>query len=642
MSRRLSHKSARPKRLTVVDVFSGAGGLSTGFSSAVGPSGERYEVVYAVDHDKQALDTFRLNHFTDASTAKDDPRACCDDVQRVNKKRILKAIYPRKRVDVLIGGPSCQGVSPAGLRNPRDKRNQMLLAFVRLVRELRPKWFVMENVPGLTHANNRELLLEILKLLEGIKGYTVAGDVLLAADHGVPQLRYRLFVVGTRTKAPIRFPLPTHHPAAQSETLVDGASKPYATVADAIRTLATIPPIETEPGEAPVAKTGEVQNHWCRSITEVNRKRIAAVRNGHDWRDIPIKLLPERYFTTRSSDQKGSYGRLAWDWPAYTVTNASLNITAGAFTHPDHHRCLSVREVARLQSFPDDYIFRGSIEAQYRQVGNAVPPKLAEAVASTILAVHFGRGRRTMGAPGRLTRTVVKASVKGTAELPTLTPRCPHPDVARSSNRKTPSIPNERPDRIKPAKTRAVWTRSPRPEDPWPKDTKRLRILAAQPKNSRAAKRARSIVQFIDGVRRDRILADANVSVSSVRKWIDSYYAHGPDGWRAYHSGFSHLAPKDAKLQRNIEASVSRARRILLAPVRGGAVKSKRLHMNGYIQQLIGRFGSHSFEELLVKVQERLGAAVGTVYVGDLLGIADAVLSVGPPQRKRDPGAAAA
>src|SRR5262249_8411606 len=160
----------------------GAGGLSTGFARAIGRDDEKYKILFAVDRDKQAMQTFRANHFPEIVLDADDPRAFCDDVKEIDADRILAVIHPRRCVDVLIGGPSCQGVSPAGLRNPSDKRNQMLLAFVRLVKELRPKWFVMENVPGLTHANNLVLLAEILKLLENIKGYRVAGDVLLAAD----------------------------------------------------------------------------------------------------------------------------------------------------------------------------------------------------------------------------------------------------------------------------------------------------------------------------------------------------------------------------------------------------------------------------------------------------------------------------
>jgi DNA (cytosine-5)-methyltransferase 1 len=618
------------KKLTVVDVFAGAGGLSTGFSKAVaswrGAKGEGYEVIFAADHDRQAMRTYRANHFADASSDRDDPRVCCDDVSQVDAKRILAAIRPHKRVDVLIGGPSCQGVSPAGLRNPADKRNQMLLAFARLVEELQPQWFVMENVPGLTHANNRVILAEIFKLFEDIKGYKVTGDVLLAADHGVPQFRYRLFVVGTRTAAPIRFPAPSHFPPSPDGLGTCQRLNSYATVSKAIRDLAKTKPIEIEPGEEPVTPKGGVPNHWSRTVTEVNRKRIAEVGTGKDWRDIPIELLPDRYFTTRSSDQKGSYGRLTWDWPAYTVTNAAMNVSAGAFTHPNHDRCLSVREVARLQSFPDDYVFLGSVEAQYRQVGNAVPPLLAKAVAETLLHCHF-RPREAANSQraGRLTLPIIESTINGVAKLPTLTPRCVHPESARSTSRKTPRqavLPAER------ATFRSAWKTSPRPTDPWPDDTRRLRILAKQPKNVRAAKRARSIVQFIDGVPKPQIVAAANASEASVRKWVDGYFARGLDGWRAFHTGVAHLAASNPRLREKMRMGIERVRRLLLSPVRtGGDATAKRLHMNAYLQQLIDNFGKYSVDELTARVETHVGGALGTVYVGDLLAIAEAVLS---------------
>lgn len=618
-----SRKHRSSKTLNLIDVFSGAGGLSAGFSAARGDSGERYEVLFAVDHDKQAMRTYRANHFGSRSE-RDEPRACCDEIEQVDAARVRSIVGRRKRVDVLIGGPSCQGVSPAGLRNPADKRNQMLLAFVRLVKELRPKWFVMENVPGLTHANNLELLQEILNLFQQIKGYRVAGDVLLAADYGVPQLRYRLFLIGTRTSAPILFPAPTH----ASTIAVEGQSrqlKLYGTVSQAIGGLAKLKPVEVAAGEEPSITQNGVSNHWCRGITALNRRRIKRVRKGHDWRDIPINLLPDRYFSTRSSDQKGSYGRLTWDWPAYTVTNASLNITAGAFTHPDHDRCLSVREVARIQSFPDDYIFHGSVEAQYRQVGNAVPPLLARAVAEMILNSHFRPVRSAKsGQPGRLTLKAIQDFVRKGTGLPTLTPRCPHPDVARSTSRKT----DARFTATSTKRRKSVWAESPRPADPWPEDTRRLRVMATQPRNVRAAKRASAIVQFIDGFSRPKIVARANASEESVKKWVDGYFAHGLDGWRAFHSPLAHLAPHDSRLREAIERNIHRVRRILLSPARNGeSGVVTRLHMNGYLRDLVKRFGRRSVDQLMIAVEKKVRASVGTVYVSDLLAIADAVLS---------------
>src|SRR6185369_2899456 len=188
----------------------------------------------------------------------------------------------------------------------------------------RPKWFLMENVPGLTHTNNRELLATIFQEFEAIEGYRVSSDVLLAADHGVPQIRYRFFIIGTDTEAPIRFPQET--------------TRPYTTVRQAIFDIANYPPNENGKNGKNYSTKGCPSNHHCSDITKANRLRIKAIRPGEDWRHMPIQLLPEGYFATRASDQKGAYGRLLWDWPAYTITNSCRNITAGVFTHPDQDR----------------------------------------------------------------------------------------------------------------------------------------------------------------------------------------------------------------------------------------------------------------------------------------------------------------
>lgn len=603
--------------LTVVDLYCGAGGLSTGFATAKTwwkeAKQEGYKIVFATDRDSQAMQTFRVNHFSDIPSNQGDPRAFCGDVGLVNSGRILEAAHPVSQIDVLIGGPSCQGVSPAGLRNPADKRNQTLRAFTRLVQELRPQWFVMENVPGLTHSNNRQLLFDIFKLFEDMEGYEVAGDVLLAADYGVSQFRYRLFVIGTRTGAPIRFP------TAPEENK-------YSTVRDAIYNFTDIEPIEYERGEFPAALPLNFKNHWCRKIGELDRRRIASVRPGHDWRDIPIELLPERYFMTRSSDQKGSYGRLSWDWPAYTVTNAALNVSAGAFTHPEHNRCLSVREAACLQSFPEGYEFLGSVESQYRQVGNAVPPMLAKAVAEAILYSHFNPDlAKAWGREGRLTHALLDSCLRSQSAFPTLTPRRVHPETARSTRIKTlPKLA-----KLGTQQASSVWNLDPRPKDPRPEETRRLRRLAEQPKNFRAAKRATAIVGYLDGLSKADIVANANVSEASVQKWVDGYFAGGLNGWRAFHSSLENLTSSDPRMQNTIIQKVARVRKILLAPGReqGVADAPKRLHMNAYLRFLALEFGTLSVDELTTKVEQIIGGRVGTVYISDLLAIADALIA---------------
>lgn len=621
--------------LTVAEIYCGGGGLSAGFKLAKADwpnnAGEKFEIVYGVDRDKNAIKTFRAFHFPHFDEPRLEIVAPCKDVRDVTAKSILKAIAPHNGVDILIGGPSCQGVSAAGLRNPDDHRNEMLLKFIDLVRKLRPKWFLIENVPGLTHENNRELLAEIFKELESIKGYTVSGDVLLAADYGVPQFRYRLFIVGTNTGAPIRFPKPKHvsSSVASSRRLPLGEPT-YITVEQAIYDLAKFPPIMYDEDEAPDESAQPKQiprNHHCIDIGEMNKKRISSVQPGRDWRSMPVGLLPERYFATRSSDQKGSYGRLAWNWPAYTLTNATCNVTAGPFTHPDEDRMLSVREAARLQSFTDDHVFYGSLESQYRQVGNAVPPRLASAVAEAILYCHYRReSAMNWGKAGRLSYELIRSAVDGKISFPTMTPRQVNPESDRrlrkragnsnSRKRQEPSI--------------SAWNARPRPStDPHPKSTRKLRILAEQPGNYRAAKRAKAIVSFLDGKSKKDIVQQANVSEASVKKWVDGYFSSGLDGWRAYHTSLDGHPQISAKLARRIKRATTRVRRTLLAPSQNGAKsgsRPKRLHMNHYLIELIKRFSKNSVDELLAKVEKKLGTSVGTVYVADLLAICDVVL----------------
>jgi DNA (cytosine-5)-methyltransferase 1 len=621
----------KPIRLSVAEIYCGAGGLSAGFKTATawwhGAVGQGFDVIYGVDRDKDAISTFRAFHFPDKKKESLETIAPCKDVTAVTAAEILAAIRPRRRVDVLIGGPSCQGVSPAGLRNPHDNRNAMLLAFIRLVKELKPRWFLMENVPGLTHANNRELLATIFRKFESIKGYEVVGDVLLAADHDVPQLRYRLFIIGTNTGAPIRFPTPK---------LSDGANNGYPTVRKAIFDLTHDEPkdycrISIADCDA---SNGTPPNHYCRNITGVNKTRMKSIRPGEDWRFIPIKLLPEGYFGTRASDQKGAYGRLLWDWPAYTITNSCLNLTAGVFTHPIHHRVLSVREAARIQSFEDHHVFCGSLESQYRQVGNAVPPKLARAVAEGILYCHYERRKAsTWGRAGRITSNIIASSIKDAELFPVLTQRQVHPVFDRRVSRKTVKPPNFQTP-IKPSTS--VWDLEQQPHDPRPSETRKLRKLAKQPGNYRAAKRARTILQFLDGVPKKTIVEQANVSETSIKKWVDGYFRQGLDGWRAYHTPIDQIPSQTSAQTAEIKKAVNRVRRTLLSPPKknfcGEPNGGSRLHMNNYLLTLIGRFGNLSVADLIWEVEDKLAASIGTVYVGDLLAIADVVLGTEVPR----------
>ena len=187
----------------------------------------------------------------------------------------------------------------------------------------------------------------------------------------------------------------------------------------------------------------------------------------------------------------------------------------------------------------------------------------------------------------------------------------------------------------------SAWDAPRRLIDPRPHDTRKLRKLAEQPANCRAAKRAKTILQFLDGIPKGTIIEEANVSEASIRKWIDGYIQYGLEGWRAYHTPIEHIQSDDVQLTRRIKESVTRVRRTLMSPaVRAAHAQSAtpvRLHMNGYLLKLVKRFGEFSVAELIRQVENKLGESIGTVYVGDLLAIADAVL-VGKPRKPKREG----
>jgi len=288
----------------------------------------------------------------------------------------------------------------------------MFWEYVRAVEATQPRAFVMENVAGLTHRKNWPLLQRFVTRLNEL-GYRCAGDVVRAADFGVPQLRYRFILVGIKSDRPeISFPKPTHTDVGSSPSvyLIDDL-KPHVTLREAISDL---PPILSGGGAEELfhcldidseyqrwarGNSTKVYNHRASNTASVNLERIAEIPTGGNWKDIPQHLLPPRFFRCRMTDHSTTYARLRWDHPSFTLTALFGNVTAGAFTHPQQNRALSVREGARLHGFPDRFRFMGPLNSQYRQIGNAVPPLLAKA---------FGDHLRTYLEEGDFPKTSVK------------------------------------------------------------------------------------------------------------------------------------------------------------------------------------------------------------------------------------------
>lgn len=363
--------------LTAIDLFCGAGGLSYGFELA------GFRIGAAVDTDPVAAATYRRQN--------PETPFFMEDVRRLKGKGLLKAAGGR--CDLIIGGPSCQGFSTHGKRDPNDPRNYLFREFVRLVREIRPAWVVMENVKGLLTYGRGRYRDEIHGSFRRA-GYRIESRVLRAVDYGVPQFRERLFFVATRTDLTISFPAPTHCPPEMAPLL---GLTPYVTVQEALGDLRSIGAEgESDVYDSPARNDFQryvrrharkvLTLHRARRVSDLAMSIIRRVPQGKGLRSIPPAELPERFRRMRTisngqlrRDCTTLYYRLSLERPAYTITCYFTNVSSGPFVHPTENRALTPREAARLQSFPDCYEF---VDKQVqRQIGNAVPPLLARAVA---------------------------------------------------------------------------------------------------------------------------------------------------------------------------------------------------------------------------------------------------------------------
>ena len=353
------------KRFTCVDLFSGAGGLSKGFLDA------GYNVVLGVDFDDAALKTFKENH-GDAQVMK------IDLFDHSNIDIIVDYLSQNDiPVDVLVGGPPCQGFSYAGPMDINDKRNFLYLAMVKLTERLKPQAVLIENVLGMLEARGGEGAKRIVKDFEKI-GYTMSVQLLYAPDYGVPQIRKRVFFVGLRdTKEKFVFPQPLLSP------------EEYITCEDAISDL---PTLQTENGD--IIRGELVQDYRTPPLTDYQKMmRINSDKVFNHIGCIPIEktkkmisMVPEGKNYLALPEEYRKLYKYHEALTRYHSKKPSLTINTGhrSHFHYKYNRIPTVRESARLQSFPDDFIFYGNQSQQYRQVGNAVPPLLGRAVAEAL------------------------------------------------------------------------------------------------------------------------------------------------------------------------------------------------------------------------------------------------------------------
>ncbi|MDQ3509939.1 MAG: DNA cytosine methyltransferase [Actinomycetota bacterium] len=409
--------------LTAADLFAGAGGLSVGFHKA------GFESLFFNEMDERAGATFSRN-FPGAA-----PFVC--PVEELSAGRIRdESALGDGDLDVMVGGPPCQGFSiNAPARRGSDERNHLFRHFIRIVLEgIRPKFVVIENVPGLASLGGGETLGSVLAAFEGA-GYRVAFRILNAAHYGTPQERWRLFFIGTRLRGvELSFPEPTHF-SLQRPNFTGGREHIFrhavgggsqaglfgeplmapTTVGEAIGDLPPIPSgggaagmeYEREAGSAYQSEiragSRKIHNHECAGVSGVNLERMRHVGPGGSWRDIPFELLPKGMQRARRSDHTRRYGRLHPDRLSPTVMT-KCDPHWGTVFHYEQERIISVREAARIQSFPDWFRFTGSKADQYRQVGNAVPPMLAQAVAGHVRGMlERAEGRRAERGDQRIT-----------------------------------------------------------------------------------------------------------------------------------------------------------------------------------------------------------------------------------------------
>lgn len=383
---------------TAISLFAGAGGCSLGFRQA------GYDLRFATDIDGDAVASYRRNFSGTACKV--------SDIRELSADSILEQIdLDAGELDILLGGPPCQGFSSAGMKSGDDPRNSLLGHYVRLLEGIRPKWFVMENVEGLlTNAGGRPVHDTVAAFLAA--GYSINLEKVYAQGHGVPQRRKRVLIVGNRLGHDFVFPPPVTSFSGsifrKGEITFESAvgDLPSATQ-DLDRPLAYVqrPQNELQARLRGAART--VTDHCASPLSEIQLERVRGLRPGQTMKDLPEYLQHDsfqrrafrRVMDGTPVEKRGGapsgLKRLFADEPSLTITSAATR----EFVHPREDRLLTLRECARLQTFPDEFVFAGSAASRIQQIGNAIPPLLARTIAEHIARNHgfqtgYHRGAR--------------------------------------------------------------------------------------------------------------------------------------------------------------------------------------------------------------------------------------------------------
>ncbi len=363
------------KKLKVVDLFAGVGGLSYGFAHD-----NRFEIVAANEILPNMANAYKLNH--------PSVKVYCKDIKDFGIADLEKDFSIKKgEIDLIVGGPPCQAYSTVGKRLINDPRGELFQEYYRVLKEIQPKVFLFENVKGLLSMQSGKLLPKIIALFESLD-YKTMYKTLNAADYGVPQVRERVIIIGTKLNSKFLYPEPTHYDPREGQTLLTKSLKPYLTLSEAISDLPLI-----KSGEENFEYRCEPKNDFQKLMRENAPKKLMdhnapknnqklvklmeSLPDGGTPRDLPKELRPKGGFAN-------TYCRLWWNRPSTTITRNLSTPSSSRCIHPKAPRPLTTREGARIQCFPDNYIFYGSRSDKNLQIGNAVPTFLSNALKESI------------------------------------------------------------------------------------------------------------------------------------------------------------------------------------------------------------------------------------------------------------------
>lgn len=330
----------------IIDLFCGCGGLSKGFEMA------GFNTALAIDFWKDAVETFNNNHKSKV--------AICDDVSKISNE-FLDDFIQQNKITGIVGGPPCQGYSTVGKRDINDDRNYLYLQYYRIVEKVKPEFFVLENVKGLLTLNNGKFKEDIVERFTKL-GYIVDYKILNSADYGVPQNRNRVFFVGIKNKK-FKFPKEKSKKVTTYEAISDLTS-----YEDKYTTSAQTSYQKNMRGNNKQLKNNEFTVHTEKTIDVISK-----IPDGGKITDLPKEFWEIRKYNK-------AFQRMNSKLQSNTIDTGHRN-----YFHYSENRIPTVRESARIQSFPDNFIFYGSRTSQYKQVGNAVPPLLANAIAIEIM-----------------------------------------------------------------------------------------------------------------------------------------------------------------------------------------------------------------------------------------------------------------